>query len=490
MVISSRIPTHVKFCMPEFKKMMEFDEGASSLKQSSLLFSTGNFILGMIGQIVNFTLVKSNEESKLINSETGEYGGCFGKLQRGEADTAFPYVAMPIIGIDNVTQLNATNSDIGVYILSPYLTNVSTSHSYSDLLEQFKMVSVEVWSDALVLTLVFWSLLVAIKRLYQVARKVARFRKLQDDPLYGQPLYYQVATHMLQTETCDYLRLRERYVSILMSFFAFFFITLFTNMMTTSKVSARSFFAYDTYEKIFGNKKVQPVWPSNFMDYSFYRDAPDGSQMRKMWDQSVRISEEAKTQGMKKPPVISTDPNYIVGTFANLAQRQEIVLFFSNSYIGVFLGGSCFIIPQFSSYENLRYKATKDTHVQPRLRAVPVSVHSKVLDGIHFLTRISFEHAFFSGPMLQSAIIDGISTLAPGMGKKDKKYLECMQYQYKFPEDEAETVALIPKNFSYLFYLCLTSYTVALFLLLKEHQTANKNRVKVFIEPKSRFSLE
>ena len=258
-MVLRRIPKSIRACVTEFGELIKFDTTTGTVR--GFYSETGNYILNVARNIINYTLVKSNEENKLINSETGEYSGCFGKLQRGEADAAaFPSI-MSLIGIPNVTQLNTSNLETGVYLFSPFSTEVSTKLVPNDLLNQFQIVSLEVWSIALLLTIYFWTVLTALKRLYRLGHKVGRFHKFFD-PLYGQSVSYQVATHMLQTETCGYIRFKERFVSILMSLFAFLFITFFTNMITSSKVSARSFFAYDSYEKILANKNVQPVWVS------------------------------------------------------------------------------------------------------------------------------------------------------------------------------------------------------------------------------------
>ena len=429
---------------------------------------------------MNYTIVKSNEENKLINSETGEYSGYFGKLQRGEADAAAYPTVMPLIGITNVTQLNSTATASGVYLLSPYSTQDSVQWKFSDLLDQFQIVSLEVWSHSLLLAIYFWTVLTALQRLYQLAKKVGRFEKFDSDPLYGQPVYYQVATHMLQTETCDYIRFKERFVSMLMSLFAFFFITLFTNMMTTSKVSTRSFSAFDTYDKILGNKSVQPIWISYLFDHYWYRDAQAGSQQRQLWEQSVRISEEAMANGKFKPSLITTAPESMF-TLGERALKQEFVIFFTNMFHRVFLRAANLILPTVripSDFSNLRFKASKDMHIQASCYVLPVSVHSKETDGMYFLAGVLHEHALFSDPMTQTQIIESIASYSPSRPPKNGQYFERLQYFYKIPEDEAETVELVPKNFSHLFYLFLSSCTMALLVLLYEKWTNKKNKVK------------
>ena len=474
MVFSRRLPKDVKFCMAEFGDMMQYDEEARAVK--GMFAKQGNYILSMIRNIVNYTIVKSNEENKLINSETGEYSGCFGKLQRGEADAAAYPTVMPLIGITNITQLNATNTETGVYIISPYSTDASTRFSYSDLLDQFNIVSPQVWANAIILTTCFWILLTGVKHLYLVARKFARFRMSQDDPLLGQPVYYQVATHMLQTETCDYIRFKERFVSMLMSLFAFFFITLFSCSMTTSKVSRRSFFAFDTYEKILGNKSVQPIWISYSFDHHWYRDAPAGSQQRQLWDQSVRISEEGKAKGEFKPSLITTDTDFVL-PLVQRAMDQDFVFFFTSMFADVLLHAACLSIPAVPEIKNLRFKASMDTHLQPSYYVLPVSVHSKETDGMHFLAGVLHEHALFSDPMVRSQIIESFSALAPNKVKRDEKYFECLHY-HRFPQDEAETVALVPENFKHLSYLFLASCIVSLVLLPYEKRVCKKRKFK------------
>lgn len=379
--------------------------------------------------------------------------------------------------ITNITQLNVTIAESEIYLFAPYSSDVSTRFSYFDLLDQLNIVSVEVWSHALLITIYFWTLLIAIKRLYCLARRTLRFRKRKNDPLFSQPVYYQVATHMLQMETCDYFRFRERYLSILMSVFAFLLITFFSCCITTSKVSKKSFFAYDTYEKILGNKSVQPVWIDHLFDHHWYRDAALGSQQRQLWDQSLRISEEAKANGESRPSLISPELDFLY-SFGQYGLSQGFVLFINNVFYDLFVRTACFSIPTIphANLKNLRYKTTKDTSLQMAYNVLPVSVHLKEKDALNFLARVFLEHSLFTGPFSQS-IVEAIASVSPAPSHRNERYFECLQ-AHKFPEGEAETVALVPKNFSHLFYFFLAFCMVASVLLIYEKCTCKKNKVQ------------
>ena len=79
MVVSRRMPKHITFCIDDFPPAIEYDE--STGRANGYFGETATYIIEVIKKVLNYTIVVSNGE-KLINNETGEYGGCYGKLQR------------------------------------------------------------------------------------------------------------------------------------------------------------------------------------------------------------------------------------------------------------------------------------------------------------------------------------------------------------------------------------------------------------------------
>ena len=463
----------IKVCALEFDEMMQFDEVTGHPK--GLFHRPVSYTFENAKKIINFTMVTSQEENQLINKETGEYSGCFGKLQKGEADMAIFQSVMPLIGIKNITQLNVTISESGMYLVSPYSTQGSTHWTSNDLLSLFQAVSLEVWTYSFLLTIYFWTLLTALKRLYRLAKRARRFRKFDVDPLYGQSVSYQVATHMLQTETCGYIRFKERFVSMLMSLFAFLFITLFTNMITTSKVSRRSFFAFDTYEKILANKSVQPIWVDTYsFDHHWYSDAPEGSPQRKIWDQSVRISEEAKAHGKFKPSVIPVDMS-LLSDFMYRALVQDFVLFLSSISFELSVTIGCSVYPGVPGSDVLSYKGQRDPYIEPSLYVLPVSVFSKVTDNLNIIFKFGFEHGIIADPITRSLAVEQIEELLMKKARKNEKYFQCLQY-HKFPDDQVETVPLDLASFIHLFYLFLASCAVGVAMMVHETRTHKKKK--------------
>ena len=452
--------TPFRFCMTSIASIAEFDVEAGNFK--GLFSSPANMIFDMVKASINVTLIASDEPIKLINNQTGEYSGCFGKLQRGEADSAgFPLI-MPVIDMVNITQLNKTGVDTGIYMLSPYTYTDSSQSLRTGALDQLSVISLEVWSYALISAVVFWGLMSSLKHLYDLKRAIGNFHPVEDDPLYGQSMTYQVITHMLQTETCDYLRFKERLVSILMSVLAFLFITFFLSMVTTDQVSTKPYFVYDTYERILGNKSIQALWLGYLSDHYFYRDAPLGSDQREIWEQSVTINEKYP----ERKSIIKCEPNEVV-SIAPRARNQEIVVFLTHMFHDLFLSGMCVVIQGLPVVSDLRFKATRDDHLRPSYYVLPMSVHSgKEVEVLEWLCLTFIEMDLGSDPSVNSQLRDNIGKGLP-KARFEKKFFECLQYE-KLPEDEPQTLPLDLSNFRTLAYLYSGLISIASAVLLVE----------------------
>lgn len=443
---------------------------------SGIFSPPANLILQMVKSAINVTVIASEEPNHLVNNKTGEYSGCLGKLQRGEADVAGFPLLMPALDMVNITQVNRTGLDTGVYILAPYMSNVSTQVLNADLLEKMNIVSLEVWSNTLVAAIVFATLLCAVRRIYDLAWSIGLYRSLlkhvDDDPLYGQSLAYQVVTHLSQTETADYLRFRERFISYLMSIFAFLFVTLFLSLITTDQVTIKPFFVYDTYERILSNKSVQPIWVEYLNDYFFYRDAPAGSLQRQIWDQSVAINKEKKSYS----PLIKLDPTGML-QLGERAKNKQIVVFLTNMFYEIFLSGMCVALPGVPGLFDLRFKVRKDTNLKSSYYVLPIARSSKAGPLLETITNRFLEQSLFSDPFISSELRDHIGRTVPNRAKYDQDFFECTAYE-KFPSSEPKTVPLTLRNFRSLLFLCGGLFLVAAAILLFESKGKSRRTCK------------
>ena len=458
------------YCVRSVTTIAEYDNEKEVFR--GLFEKPANIIFKMMKAIMNITLIATNEQDKLINNETGEYSGCFGKLQKGEADFTSFAMVMPVTHLTNITQINISAVDSGVYILAPYSLSSSDDYEVPDLIQQLNVISIEVWSHIILACIIFGTLLLSVKRLYAQARKIGRFSRPDDDPLYGQSISYQVITHMLQTETCDYLRFKERFISIFMSIFAFVVITLFCSMMTTEQVSTKSYFVYDTYNRILSNKSVQPIWVEYMNDHFWYRDAPAGSARRQIWDQSIAIFKKYPNQ----PPLVQCDLNGMI-EMGKLALKQRIVVFLSHTFQHLFLSGLCMSLPAFPGLSDLRFKVTKDMNLKPLLYAIPISKHSKAAPIMEWIVFRFIEHGLSSDPMIISVLEDFLVTTLPKKARLDDKYFECLEYK-KFPTKDPKTLPLDLPNFRTLLYCYGAILLVALGVFFVERNTKPKKNIR------------
>ena len=212
-------------------------------------------------------------------------------------------------------------------------------------------------------------------------------------------------------------------------------------------------------------------------DHEWYRDAPVGSQRRQLWDQSIRISEEATARGESLTSLVSEDFSFFM-SFGDRALTQDIVIFFTSMFHEFFSSVSCSAtLTMPSVHQSLRYKSSKDTHLHSSYYVLPVSVHSKVTDQLHSLFNIVQAYGYFSNPLIHYKIVQGLSSITPNNVRKDEKYFECLQ-AHKFPEDQAETVPLNLTSFIHVFHLLLASCSAALVFLVFEKSICKNKRVR------------
>lgn len=468
------------FCMTAFSGVAEFNEKLGRF--TGVMKDPADAIFDAFKSVTNVTLIVLDEAISLINNKTGAYSGCLGKLQRGEADAAALPMTMPVLGYENITQVNLTGLETGVYMLAPYVTSISSKHDYSNVLKRVTNVSMEVWSHTLVLVLVFWTLMVAAKRINDLAWSKGRRDSPRDSSLFGQPLWYQVMSHMLQTETCDYFGRNERFISILMSVFAFLFFTFLASMMTTEQMTTKAWFAYDSYERILGNKSVQPLWCEYLTDHYNYRDAPSGSLPRQIWEQSLAIEKKYrdKPEHERRNSIVTIDPNEVGGKVGIRAKNQEVVVFATHMFYEIFLAGTCLALPGLPALTDLRFKAVKDTHLKPSYYVLPISRQSKAGPVFELIISRFIEHSLFSDPSTSAKLRDQVAKSLPMKAHYDDSFFECLNFA-KFPKGEPKTVPLGIASYLGLFYLSGGVVLIALVIFLFEN-CKPKRKIRVLNE--------
>ena len=242
-------------------------------------------------------------------------------------------------------------------------------------------------------------------------------------------------------------------------------------MMTTEQVSTKSYFVYDTYERILSNKSVQPIWVEYLNDYTWYRDAPAGSTQRKIWDQSVAIHEKDPNRS----PLIKCEPTNMLN-LGTLALNQRIVVFLTNMFHSLFLGGMCLALPGIPGYNDLRFKVTKDTNLKSSLYALPMSTHSKTAPIFESISIRLLQHGLLSDPQIIAELKDYIATTLPNKAHFDENYFECLEYE-NFPTKDPKTLPLDLPNFHTLLYFYGTAllFVLVVFFIERFSKPPKKN---------------
>lgn len=458
--------------MPDISNILNYD--VIHKKFSGLGSPLVNTLFGMVDQGINMTIVIAKEQMEEINSVTRQYSGCFGMLQRGEADIATYPTIMPVINIPNITQVNYSGVEAGVWMMSPYCEMNSVKTNMANVLSGFLNISFQVYLLIVLLSLLFLFLMITIKHFENIQRvnrkmkKIKRICKTKNDNYSISQLnedllkykkdyqideiFHQVMSHLLKMTVHHCRGVNERFISFMMSSFAFLFFALFLACYSTESVSIQEVKVYDTYEKILSNKSIQPVWAENLNDHDWYRLADNGSRQKSIWNHAIEVHKSDR----ERPELIPADSNYILEIFPKRISALDFVFFLTNLFPHYFLYGICAMKQDI--HPCLRFYGKPDKHLSNGIYVVPISRFSKASPVVEWISHIAITYGWLNDPTLMLELDKNINDAK--RIRYDKDFFKCLRSNVIYqPEPAIENLSIV--NFKYLFYLYFSLNTIA-----------------------------
>lgn len=74
----------VSLCIPDYDILLSYNKILAKFTGAAASFV--NPMADRLNRYLNLTVINLKEPTKIIKHETGQYSGCYGMLQRGEAD--------------------------------------------------------------------------------------------------------------------------------------------------------------------------------------------------------------------------------------------------------------------------------------------------------------------------------------------------------------------------------------------------------------------
>lgn len=457
-----RATTLVRACMPDFGDLMNYDE--SEGKFHGILAEGVNPVIEVARTLMNFTIVSTPDANYVKNETTGEFGGCIGMIQKRQAEFALVGAFYPTLG-PNFTQISTAAISNEIILMAPY----RTTQLINSVVEPDMLVTITaiLSLEAVALTTVYVILFSILVGWANSMEK--RFNSSSFESNSG--TLYQVLSHFIQQQSADYSSPSLRSLSLYMSLFSFFMVSIICNLVTTDKISILNAPANDTYEKILANKDVQPWWwamMNDFEAYKFSKPSKTKNGPREIWEHSKAISKrQSAANSTAIGPLIAVNLKNMWPLY-NLAYEQKMVWLMSSAISGLFNDLQCNVW-QGTDRSDFRFIAKVDRNVGQRLIALPITDANEYLRAATAKFSLRFiEHRLYLNPENANRFRESVSKFYQGRGLKYSKHFMSCSDMFHMEQEYPELAALTPLSLVLTFVFLSSSCTFAYLVYLVE----------------------
>ena len=257
---------------------------------------------GLFGALVNlyikFTSKKYNTTIKFVaypgfgDKETSSdaYSGCFGQVQRGEADSIFSLVDYPM-NIVNISQGHVLFDDRIGYI-GGYPQVEFQPYNFTGTFSSF---SVPIWS-VVIAFLVLFRILIWIKfkltvKYYSPEQKKIRRRNYT----------YRILAHFTGDGEIESNDDTMRVTYITLSLFSFLVLAVFRNLMKTGLVVSMPPLIFENYDDLIKYDIIKPTFMDQLYDFRYFKYAEAGTEEKKLWIWAVEKFGEEEIMTVPTP---------------------------------------------------------------------------------------------------------------------------------------------------------------------------------------------
>ena len=222
-------------------------------------------------------------------ADSDAFTGCFGQVQRGEADTMVAVLDYPM-DIVNVTQGYVVFDDrIGFIGSFP-----SVKFEPHDFTGTFSSFDVPIWLT-IIAFLLFFHIFIWIK-----LKLTVEFYSPQDKLIRRNDYTYRILTHFLMYGEIESNDSTMRVIYISLSFFSFLILSVFFILMKTGLVLSKPPKIFENYDHLIKDE-VTPTFLTGLYAHMYFKHGESGSEENKLWTWATEKFGEDEMMRVPKP---------------------------------------------------------------------------------------------------------------------------------------------------------------------------------------------
>ena len=252
---------------------------------------------GKINLYLNLVAKESNVTIKFMAyhgfgdkaTDSDAYNGCFGRVQRGEAETIFAMVDYPM-DIVNVSQGHVLFDDrIGFVGSFPQVK--FEPYDFTCTIASF---DVAIWMT-IIAFLILFRIFIWIK-----LKLTVEFYSPQDKLLRRGDYTYRTLAHFTTDGEIESNDNTMKVTYITLTYFSFLVITMFSNLINTGLVVSRPPLIFENYDDLI-KYNVRPSFMDQLYDFRYFKYAKPGTEENKFWTWAVEKFSEKKIMTVPDP---------------------------------------------------------------------------------------------------------------------------------------------------------------------------------------------
>ena len=405
----------------------------------------------------NWTAVIAHEFGSKF--ENGSYSGCMGSMIRNESDVAVAPIDYPIDNFESVIPSQAL-FEAPIAILSPYIIKNESAVEVDFLRASMFTFGIDVWTVTL-LIFILGSLSFYVRKIFLSSEKISRNNKKD---IFDS--FYDSFAHLMLVDFEDFEDAFGKITSITLTFAGFMLILYWQNLMSTDLFIVEKPETIDDYKDILKREGLHVHFLAQLTDYLEFRDAPNGTLQRLIWDT------KQDTTGIT-PTLFDASRNIIGNSVRMLSKALEgkVVFLVSQFLMSAMVSSVCKIkgaFPEHEVYRNMFPHVAIDPNAKKHLKVLTVRRGAEnnpiVANSVHRI-RYIFEMGLLK-PLLK-LLEDGTKFTFDAPITKDIKK-ECVRLAYNMPERTEETVAMNIRHLKSAFMFCAVGLLMGIIALLLE----------------------
>ena len=407
----------------------------------------------------NWTAVTAHEfGSKFQN---GSYSGCMGSMMKNESDLALTTTDYPIDNFESVVPLQPL-LEAPTQILSPYTIDNKIAVAVDVLRTSMLSFGIDVWTATILIYILGFLAFYFRKILVLSPKEISRNnnRHIADS-------FFDSFAHLMLMDFEDFSDAFGKVISITLTFGGFILMEYWKDLMSTDLFIVGKPETIENYNDILKRQGLSVHFVAQLTDYVEFRDAPNGTIQKLIWD--------TKQDTTGTAPTLLDVTRDIVGSLVKgllKALEGKGVLLLSQFLMPIMASTACKMkvgFPELEDYRNLFAHVATDPNAEKHLKfftsrrgAEDNPLVASFIHRARFILEMGFLEPW------QKFMEDGISFNFDTPIVEDLKR-ECVRLAYNMPKStEQLAVAMNMRHLKSVFGFCAVSLLVGIIAFVSE----------------------